>query len=70
MKTTESQSNCPDPTWDYADIYLRLQSAISTLKKIEADIAACESATDDFDQQLMNRLQSLADLLINIKHSM
>ena len=61
--------NFPDPAWDYADIYLRLQGAIATLKKIESDMAGCEVATNETDREFIDRLQSLADVLIDIKYS-
>lgn len=61
--------NFPDPAWDYADIYLRLQGAIASLKKIESDMAKCEVATDNTDRDFMDRFQSVADTILDIKYS-
>lgn len=61
--------NFPDPAWDYADIYLRLQGAIATLKKIESDMAGCEVATNETDREFMNRLQSVSQTIVDITYS-
>ena len=67
--TTPYNLNYPDPAWDYADIFLRLQVAIATLQKIETDMAKCEVATDNTDRDFMDRFQSVADTILDIKYS-